>query len=371
MTEIYDDIMKELEGRSCYMANVYAPYYIISYACHKFNIMNNDRKIYYKNMNIPNTRMHLNFVSPPGYMKTHYLTHMGGSPTSIFHDVGTSMIHRQSVNEASFIGTTSMGDRREGIAERFQHSVIMVDEFSGITQALKSQYNNQFESQLLAILDHGHVYKDMANGAFSYTTRLTLWTGIQPTRLDISSGLGRRFIYMLYIPTPHDNKLLLDIQSQTRNLAPNMRELNQLWAKIKTFNDDIEKIKSLTFDSSIDELYHKLHLYNFEAGYFDSIVIGYNLAKYGVGRNVNIGIFDDTIERIITQQKKWRTDIQKGIDFSMVINLISATGNSIEIGAMVERCLMYGWDATTLGNIIKAMVDAGLVKKQGRELVLV
>jgi hypothetical protein len=296
---------------------------------------------------------------------------MGGSETAIFHDVGTSMIHRQSVNEASFIGTTSVGERREGLAEKFQHSIIMVDEFSGITQAMKSQFNNQFESQLLAILDHGRVYKDMASGGFAYTTRLTLWSGIQPTRLDISSGLGRRFIYMLYIPTPNDNKHLLKVQSQARNLAPNMRELNQLHGRIKEFNNDIKKIKKVTFDDTVDELYQKLGLYNFEANYFDSLVLGYNFAKYGVGRNVDVGIYDDTIERIITQQKRWRNDIQKGIDFSMVSNIISSCGNSIEINKMIEWCLMYGWDATTLANIVKSMTEAGLLKKQGRELILI
>lgn len=361
-TPIYDLIMDELKDRRVYKYQTYAPFYIASFVAHRFNLMNQNKKIYYEAKTVPNMRLHLLFNAPPGQMKTFYLNLFGGRDNSILMNTGTEIVHRQSLNEASFIGTQpQQGQRRQGIAEEHTHSILMVDEFSGITQAMKSTYNNQLETALLAALDHGHVYKDMAATNFDYKTMLTLWSGVQPTRIDISSGLGRRFCYMLFVPDPNDNAALLDIKRYTRNMTPDYGELSTLWEQITLFKNDIIDMERIEFDESISDLYADLNLFSFETSIFDRIILGYSLAKNGADKHTTIGIFDNEIEKIVRNEKEWRDQIQKGVDFEMIIKIMKRYNGSMSMQDLVSECLLYSWNSPQVGSVVKAMIEANML----------
>ena len=145
---IMDIVMAELGDREVYLRETYAPYFVCSYVCHEFNLHNQRKKIYWTGKSLPNMRMHCLFVAPPGFMKSYYLENMGGGEYGIFRDVGTKIGYKQSMTEPAFVGTvqSNNGSMRkiEGIAEQYKTGVCIVDEFSGITNAMKSQMNSPF-----------------------------------------------------------------------------------------------------------------------------------------------------------------------------------------------------------------------------------
>ena len=94
---LYDIIMEEMHSREAYQADVYAPYYICSYAVHAFNLMNQTREIYFVGKQLPNMRLHLLFISPSGFMKTYYGNVMGSDPNAIFAKTSIGMAKEQSL----------------------------------------------------------------------------------------------------------------------------------------------------------------------------------------------------------------------------------------------------------------------------------
>lgn len=362
---IYDAVMEEMKTRKIYKYETFSPYFISSYVCHRFNMMNQERKVYYVGKDLPNTRLHLCFVAPPGASKTIFMHNFGGSEHAIFKNTGTNILYKQSINEASFVGTINPTNntQRMGIAEEHDKSIILVNEFSGLTEAMKASYNTNLEVALLEALDHGRMHKAMANTQFDYQTNLTLVCGIQPSRINISGGLGRRFCYLLNIPTHDENREMRKYRSEMRNVTPNARELNELWLNIKEFKDTIHQIRSITYDESVEEQYTINGIYNFEVNIFDNLLLGYSLAKHGVEKDVVITADTEEEKMIIENQKEWRDTIQQGTDFKIIENVLKKIGAETTMYELSRDCLLYGWNISQVTSIVKHMIDAGIIEK--------
>jgi len=95
--EIMAKVMEELDSREAYKREVYAPYYVCSYATHCFNLANQKNEIYWESKRLPNMRLHVLFVSPAGYMKSYYLGTMGGDKYAIFKEAGIQVGYEQSL----------------------------------------------------------------------------------------------------------------------------------------------------------------------------------------------------------------------------------------------------------------------------------
>jgi len=371
-TIIYDLIMDELKDRHVYRYKDYAPFFISSFACHRFNLMNQAKRVYQEHKTIPNMRLHLLFVSPAGFMKSFFLKLFAGYDNAIFQETGTHIIHRQSMNEASLIGSTyQSGQQRIGIAQDNDKSIMVIEEFSGLTNSMKQSFNSQLESSLLSLLDSGRVYKDMASTTFDYDSQLTLWAAVQPTRFDVSSGLGRRFCYLSYIPTLQDNAELRNIKQQTRNMLADPNEMMIMREQISLFRDEVRQIEKVTFDESVAELYDDLNLFAFEIPIFDRLILGYNLARYGAKDHCEIGIWDKDILDIVSKEKEYRDSIQSGLDFKMITKIIEEHGGSISMKSLTDKCLIYGWNSQQLGKIVKTMIESSIIFKNRNMLEVI
>lgn len=359
MDSVYADIMDELNSRETYKHEIYAPYYIASYGTHCFNLMNQREKIYWDGKRLPNMRMHVLFVAPPGFMKSHYLGIMGGDDYSIFRNTGVDIGAEQSMTEAGFIGTivniNGIGTPTEGAAMTFKQGMLMIDEFSAITNALKVQYNSQLDTQLLAALDHGRVFKRLGGGKIEYTTNLTLWAGVQPARYDMTSGLGRRLCYLLFLPTRQDNDLLMETMHRTRNIAPVDSDMLKLRERISKWKESMNIIKRVEFSDSVLNKYKELGLFSYESSYFDRILLGWHLAVYGADTTMYIDVKDNEIDTIIKREKKWRDTIGKGVDYAQLMKLITMFGGQISQAELVEEAIMIGWNAQQVYEMVAEM----------------
>ena len=372
---IMDIVMTELQDRNIYLCEKYAPYFVCSYACHEFNLHNQRKKIYWSGKSLPNMRMHCLFVAPPGFMKSHYLENMGGGEYGIFRDVGTKIGYKQSMTEPAFVGSVQSNNgsvrRIEGVAEQYKTGMCLIDEFSGITSAMKSQMNSQLDSQLLAVLDHGRVRKDLASGMISYDTNMTVWGGVQPARFDMTSGLGRRFSFLVFLPTPADNAKLRVAQHHARNVKPSHIHMKALWDEIKAFKNEIGKIRSVEFDDSVLEFYEKQNLYSYETSYFDRMLIGFEISTNGVRQEMNISASDKELLALLDQQRVWRRQVNVGIDYLAISSVMKRhPENKVHFNVLIEECAMFGWNHEQVAQLVKKMVDSGVIKRRGQVLEL-
>lgn len=374
MIPVYDQIMEELADRRAYMHEVYAPQYICSYAVHAFNLMNQKREIYFTGKQLPNMRIHLLFISPSGFMKTYFLDNMGRDKYGIFHQTDIGIGSEQSMTEAGFVGTIAsvngLAIPNQGAAELNMNGILLIDEFKGITEALKNQMNAQMETQLLAALDHGQVYKRLSVGHIAYKTYLTLWTGVQPGSYDLSSGLGRRLCVMNFTPTKADNNAIMDIMHETQNMRPDVGKMKVLWDNINEVVHKMNTIERIEFDDSILKLYHNLDMYSFETSYFNRIIIGYYLMKHPIEKVIHMDTGDKELVEMLTRQKSWRADVYTGLDYLQIKKILVVHGKVCTRSEIATECAMIGWNTKQVYEKLADMTKYGLVKVQGNNITL-
>lgn len=382
---ILDIIMDELHTRKAYLADTYAPYYVYSYAIHAFNLYNQEARIYWEGGQLPNMRLSILFVAPSGFMKTYYLRQMGNKVAGIFAGAKIQMGFEQELTAAGLVGTikpykdsTQCCDIEvDGAAKIYQKAIVSIDEFSGITNAFQSTYNNQMDSQLLSILDSGEVYKHLGGGKIEYMTYMTLWAGVQPARYDLRSGMGRRMLFLVFIPSKVDNTNLIRIQQQAHNIEQDKIRMTRIWNEVNCWVDDINRIERVEFDESLTELYLNMDLFSFEVSYFNRLALGYTLATEGPSRHMCIDAHASGLVDMFKQQKEWRTDIMIGIDQVQMTKLICRGGVMNKEGVviisrrqLVNDCVMVGWNAQQVNEKLLELMKQGIVKITGQNVEL-
>lgn len=378
--EVMEAVMEELKARSVYLYETYAPYYVCSFMTHAFNQMNQRREIYWDSKRVPNMRLHILFVAPAGFMKSFYMGTMGGERFSIFRNCGVPIGFEQSMTEAAFVGTIrdidGIGHPTLGAAADYKDGMLLIDEFSALTNAMKVQYNSQMDAQLLAALDHGHVVKRLGTGRIEYTTNLTLWAGVQPAKYDLSSGLGRRMCFLLFLPTKLDNIALMRTMHKTRNIKPDVREMDNLWGLIKNSVSNMERIETIDFGDSVLKLYEELNLFSYESSYFDRLLLGWHLATYGPEPHMMIEAQDKELLQLVNREKKWRDEIAAGVDHAQMMKIIKACGSSIDGKLqitkpdLIQECTMVGWNARQVADVLTELTRFGMIENHGSRVVV-
>lgn len=367
---IYDDAMEELKERDIYKYETYAPFYISSFALHNFNLMNRQRKIYYVGRMLPNNRLHLLFCAPAGYMKSYFLRQMAGDDYAIFRGSGVKIGREQEMTSPAFTGTAATANgvktRYVGAAEEYKDGVMLIDEFKGLTDALSVQGNGQMESQLLSALDSGQIVKRLSNERIEYTSHLTLWTGIQPAVLNISSGLGRRLCYLLFIPTRKDNDVLLEVQQEQQGQKPDVVKMNKIWLRQKTFIKDLDKIERITYAPEVWTEYKRAKIYSYESTFFNNMLLGATLAtQTEIEKEIYVDMKDKRVKELFNHEKEWRKKINQGVTYIQMMSIIHGLGGSADIAEVYEECTMLGLNIPQVTDLITDMVRYGMIQKRG------
>lgn len=325
--------MLELKRRKVEDVELYAPYYIISYACHCFNLINQREKIYYEGGGIPNLRLHLVNIGAPGTGKTYMMKQMGYPGYGIFDKTDKKFQFEGNMTESGLVGTinrTPTGETQiiEGAASENQYGFILFDEFSALKDAMKQSYNSQLETQLLQALDSGMINKRLANGRIGYTTNFTLWGGVQPVRTDLSSGLGRRICVLLHKTNLSDTERMINAQFDSMNVKFDEDNFADTRQRIDYWANSFSMIRKIDFDKSIKKLYKEMGTNHTNVPIYNKILIGYTLARHGAEKYLTISDDDEEAVRLIRQEEEWREDVMNGSDVMQIIDLMVQFGIS-------------------------------------------
>lgn len=376
---IYDLLMREMSDRHLYLYETYGPFFICSYAMHHFNLVNKlidpvtkqSKASYWIGGKVPDARSSLLMIAPSGYMKTTYFDTM----EDIVGNAGAKMVHKSTMSEAAFIGTVKDVNgspvKTDGVAEKHAKDIVMIGEFSAITQAMKQAYNANLGSQLLDVLDHGNVNKDLGAGGFGFNTQLTMWAGVQPSHYELSSGLGRRICPLIFLPTKADDNILQDLKPLRAGVRKDYDRHEIVTDKVHEWIEQFTIIKEVTFAPSVYQLHKDINLFQYESEYFDRILLGYHLAKYGPSENIVVDVGDTEIRRLIEIQKKWRGIIYEGIDSVMILNITKSVVTKTDEGLIAKRkdiakaCEMVSWNKRDVYKKLKELVDDGHISQVG------
>ena len=370
---LMDDVLEELEQRHTYLASTYAPFYMCSVACHLFNLHNQKKHIYFEGRNLPSLRLHLLFVAPPGWMKTYFLETMIRGPYCILGNT-VRKTFEATLTEAGLIGTIGNVNGvvcvEEGAAKEYADGIIGVDEFSAITRMMNTQHSGLLDTQLLSLLDSGYAYKRLAHGKIEYNSQFTLWGGVQPARYDLTSGMGRRFCFLLFLPSRQDAENLLTAWHQSKGIAPDKGQLEKLWRKLRRWKAEIKEIEKLEFDEGLLEEYKALGIYPFEGTLFDRLLLGWTLLK-GVEKRVYVSMDDEGARTLVNREIAWRRQISIGGEFRQVLKLIEDAGGEVTRSKLMQDAFMLGWDLQQLVETLRLMERMRLVRMTKEKVVLV
>jgi len=211
----------------------FIPYYHASLGCHILNLYNrNKNTIYVRTGMIPDLRLNLFFVGPPGFSKSffcniHFDPRFGAASKFPNKEVAYLTL-------PALVGTVSGKDQQgnpiieTGAAELYKEHIIWCEEFTSISEVMKVEHSAGMAGMLLMLTDNGKVLRGMRYGEIEYQSYATLMLGTQTERLDLASGLARRFLFLDLNPTSKDIVDYNRAWEAGEGISPNFKALTRL-----------------------------------------------------------------------------------------------------------------------------------------------
>jgi len=374
---IYDMIMDELNHREVYLYEIYAPPFIVSTACHLFNIFNYQHKVYYEGGKIPHYVLHLCFTAPAGFMKSFIQDQFIGDEYSILSGTEIPTAKFTEVTSAGLVGSTDpnkwtrIAEEVPGLLDDYKYGIIATEEFDALTLASKKDYNSNLEHHLLTVLDKGVYYKRTKYGEKKDKVFTTFWVANQPERqVDVSSGIARRFLHLLYVPTPQEFDVFSEKWWSQKNVKPS-DSLVVIRDRLNNFRNLLKLIRRVEFDDSVKRFYDKHELVPHECILLDRYILGYTIARYGVDETLVLTVDDkdlkEQLERLIT----WREQITFGADLIQLYYIIrSANNEGIEIRKLYRLITKLNLKVDNVNKYLTKLRQLGFVKVAGGKVYL-
>jgi len=356
--DLYRLILAELVERKCAYVHKYAPYYIISIGCHLFNIMNRKEHVWVQSGFPIDTRLHIMLVAPPGFSKSFWIEQFLRPPAGIVCGSGIPVDFEAAMTEAGFVGTIKYVNgevvRQPGVAEEYKDAIIGIEEFAALTEMMQQQYSRQLDTALLLALDKGSVCKRLAAGEIKYTTNVTLFTGTQPARFNLTQGLGRRILFLQFIPTLEDFKRLKKARRQAMGRYYNPLRMETIRKGLRELPAKLKRIESVELSDDFNKFIDRYGSKHFEDMLYERIGLGYWIMRGNIKRKLTISL-DTELQRVLFQALVFRREVQRGSEYSLVIQLLREAGGHLPLWELKDRMLAFGMDWKQSTNLINEL----------------
>lgn len=280
-------------------------------------------------------------------------------------DVPTSM--ESAMNEASYVGTIREdGHNQEvvyGAAYEHRKSILGIDEFSVLSDTMQQSYGKTLDEALLTSLDSGYLKKRLRSGKINYITHLTLWSNSQPMRFDISSGIGRRFFFIYFIPTEDEEEKIKKAARKDEKSYPEQELLNDIGTDIEVIKTNLSKINSITIDDEIYDIFDSTIIPHHEENLFKRFAIGHFLATNAdIDRDVNVTMEND-MEKYLLEAIRWRNEIRRGPDVTQVLKILDDKG-MMKVGDLKDKLTTFGLSYKQATKAIRELIRDNVIEKK-------
>jgi len=295
---------------------------------------------------VPDLRVHLLHVAPSGFSKDFFMSILMDNEFGILPQEIPHTIVRGFLSEAGYIGTKTKDNKGntitiKGLAEMYCAGIIGVPEFSTFMMAMKQTHSMQLENDLLELLQGGKINKIMANGTIEFNSYHTLWAGTQPSegRLDVSTGLGRRLNFYLYLPNKEEQEEYKKAQFRgrftsfsTAELAALKKYLAKLW--------ETRAINRVEFTNAYEEFRNSLEIINHtNIQLYDNIALGYNfINNFDATEEVVEVKIDDLLKKILMKVATDRANIMREayIEWQVILPIIFESDKPLKVYDVVR-----------------------------------
>jgi len=369
----YESTLDYFNACNIALSERFVPYFTISTCCHLINLENQKREFALDGGRVANFRMHVFFVAPPGFMKSLMLMKFLDGPYSVLGgtDVGTGF--EGAMTEAGYVGTIKAVDGEAavvyGAAYDHQENILGIDEFAQLTNSMKMEHSINLDTAMLTSLDSGYLNKRLAMGKIRYVTQLTLWSGSQPSRFDLSSGLGRRLMFLFFIPTREEEALIRSARRAGKNKRQPVEKLEVIRKDVAEIMIKLKSVTKIVYDKSLYDCLDEMGIPHYEEELYERMALGYTIATGNFTDVVNITV-DPRLKALITRCNGWRNEIKRGSEYSQIISVIKEMHN-MTMTEVKKRLANMGWTWVKSSEIMNALQRQGIItvmkdKSQGK-----
>jgi len=225
---------------------------------------------------------------------------------------------------------------------------------------MKASHSSLLDTAMLTTLDSGWALKRLAPGKIEYRTHVTLWAGTQPSRFDLSSGLGRRFYFMYFVPTKKDRRMLTSLRRKGKNVDPQHTLLTEIRIRVDELIKNIVDIETIWFDENLFKLFDEFHIPHFEEPLYERLAIGYNIMTKSPEPRFDVAL-DDRLTRLIKQEYNWRNMLKYGAHVAQVITILADHDNEMNEDELRSQLVDFGVDFTQTAQLLDSMKRMRLI----------
>ena len=361
---LYKNVLDYFDDCKIAFADRFVPYYTISACNHLANLENQHREFALDGGRVINLRLHVFFVAPPGFSKSLLLNKMLDGPFSVFGSTEIPTATEGAMTEAGYVGTIKGIDGQPvpiyGAAHEHQESILGIDEFASLSNSMKMEHSINLDTAMLTSLDSGYLIKRLAMGKLRYVTQLTLWSGSQPSRFDLSSGLGRRLMFLYFIPTREEEDIIRHARREGKNVNAPMGRLSDIRDDVKEIRTRLAGVKKIIYKESIYDMIDKLQIPHYEEELFERLSLGYTIANIKFKDTIVVSM-DGELRRLINQAHEWRNQIKRGSEYSQAMVVLREMTNC-PLTEVKNRLTNLGWTWQKSTEVINTLVRQKLIE---------
>jgi hypothetical protein len=224
-----------------------------------------------------------------------------------------------SITEAGMFGSVNDDGQIVGrpLARETCGGFLCFEEFSSVSDANKKDHSIDMKNQLLTSLDSGRVNKGMRDGWVRYNTRYTVWGGTQHGRMDLESGLDRRFFIIDINMDAEKEALYKEAQNKQASMTREERaylagEILDLraWFIDRQMSIVLNPPTGVMFSKDFEEWVMKESVRSFESDLFRRLAIGYHMMCDEEWKGGILQVeMDDTLLELLESSLKMRRDV--------------------------------------------------------------
>lgn len=379
--DLFTDYIDYLRSKEVAYAENFIPYYLCSIGCHMLNLRqhrlkkNSSPGIYAELGRYPDLRLNTMIVAPPGYGKSFFMELMLDPDIGLISgtNIPTKMV--QNMTEAAFIGSDGGSDGEEGpdydpgLAEKYKEGIIGCEEFDTLIQVMKTDHSGNLDNMLLTALDSGRVNKDLAHANISYDTMVTMFAATQPTRMDLTSGLGRRFLFLKFFPSPEQIEEVKQSRRRGRGMDADFETVqkfkNELGEKFENKVLNIEEVRGL---DQLDTLFDKAGIPHYEESIYERMAMGYSVLKRDSiveeGGTAYLQIQPTReLKQLMGKAMDWRRDLMKDVEGDQIVSILKSCDNQSMTREELQDFLQkYSMNFSDSSSILKRLRSQGRVE---------
>lgn len=373
---LYDVCMDYFEDLGVINADRFLPYYLASIGCHIAHLKNNHYKefphkgAFHLNRGAAPAplRLHLLFITIPGGGKSYFTSLFANDFSGLLHDTRLQISEHNYMTEAGLCGTASRHGKQVykdmGIAEQYPTNMLCFEEFA--TAVNTTTEGQKLTNQLLTLLDSGRVAKGLGVTEIKFKSWVSMWASTQNARLDLRSGLDRRFLIFGYSPTEDDRRLFLKNIRSGYHVKPSMRKVAGIRRMINHLYDNFN-LQELEFTDEYEMWQENLAdrfpgFRGQEAAILDRFAIGYTIMRYYDPGDKGLTIDpDEDLIRLAEASQRMRQDHIMDSEAQIVCAMLSHEyTNRREF--IRNRLIPLGYSYRQAMDILNRMDESGFVQ---------